>query len=366
MEQVIYRIDELRQSDNQLVGKKCANLGELARAGFRVPTGFAASVDAYARFMEETGLRARIEEHLKPFVADPDKPADLPRYEQVSLEVRRIVEETPMPSDIEALVRQRYAEMCAATGTEDLPVATRSAGPESHPGQYETYLHVCGADEVVRNVVKVWSSTFNSRSMIARARAGLSLAYDPIGVAILAMVDARAAGVLFTANPGDGDESKLYIESNWGLGESVVAGEVTPDSFLVDRQTLTILKRTISRKEKWFAVDPVTGRPGFREMPADKRSAATLTDGEIVGLATVGQAIEDHFGAPQDIEWAVDSRAGGAEGIFLLQTRPIKTKIVKKSTTDRIIDLMMRGISDPADQSGKTREGGAATSPPRT
>jgi pyruvate,water dikinase len=344
MERVVFGFDELRQEDAERVGKKCANLGELTFAGFRVPPGYAVSLEGYARFMGETGVRQRIEAYLSSFGADPNKVTDIPRYEEASAAIRRMVEETVMPADIEAAILERYAALCQVTGVDDVPVATRSAGPASHPGQYESYLHIRGASAVVAGVRRVWSSTFNQRSLIARARQGLPVAYDPIGVAVLRMVDARTAGVMFTTNPGDGDASKIYIEAAWGLGESVVAGEVTPDSFLVDKASSEIVNRSISVKKVWFTVDPESGKVGFQEVPEDKKNAPTLSDEEVKEIARVGVLVDDHFGGAQDIEWAVDANGALPESIMILQTRPAKHVAEKKNPTDRIIDLMLRGL----------------------
>ena len=345
MERLTYRFDELHKEDSEKVGKKCANLGELASAGFRVPRGFAVSLDAYSRFLAETGLIGRLEEFLSTLELDPHQASSLPRFEEASAVMRRMVDETDMPSDIASGIGEHYEALCQAAGNKAVAVATRSAGPASHPGQYETYLHLRGASEVIYNVKRVWGSTFNTRSLVARARQGLSLALDPIGVAVLEMVSAKAAGVMFTVNPADGDDSRIYIESNWGLGESVVSGEVTPDSFLVDKVSSGILQRTVSPKKVWYVVDPGTGKVAQQAVPEEKRNAPTLTDAETLELARLGRLVEDHFGLPQDIEWAVDEGLALPESIFLLQTRPAKTEVKKKSSTDKIIDLMMRGIS---------------------
>ncbi|MFH1833653.1 MAG: PEP/pyruvate-binding domain-containing protein, partial [bacterium] len=344
MEPVVLGFDELRQEDAERVGKKCANLGELTFAGFRVPPGYAVSLEGYSRFMSETGVRANIEGYLSSFSADPSKPGDMPRYDEASVAIRAMVEATPLPADIEKEVVERYMTLCEATGVTDLPVAVRSAGPASHPGQYESYLHIRGDSEVVSAVRRVWSSTFNQRSLIARARQGLDVAYDPIGVAVLQMVDAKAAGVMFTANPADGDTSKILIEANWGLGESVVAGEVTPDSFLIDKASAEIVKRSIATKKTWFTLDPATGRPSFQQVPEDKKDAPTLADEEAREIARVGVRIEEHFGATQDVEWAVDSGSSLPDSVMILQTRPAKHVAEKKNPTDRIIDFMLRGL----------------------
>jgi pyruvate,water dikinase len=345
MNKFICGLDQLRKEDSKKVGKKCANLGELTQAGFRVPPGYALGLDAYSRFMKETGLLSRIEEFLSSYHLDPKKSADIPEYKEVSSTIRRMVEETEPPSDIVQAIREHYEDLCKKTGVDAVPVATRSAGPASHPGQYESFLHIRGSAEVVRNIIRVWSSTFNTRSLIARARHGLSLAYDPIGVAVLKMVDAKAAGVMFTVNPADGDRSKYYIESNWGFGESVVAGEVTPDSFLVVKATSEIVTRTISPKKVWYVVDPKTGQVETQTVPEEKQNVSSLSDEEVLELSRLGGLVEDHFNEPQDIEWAVDLNLDFPESILLLQTRPITSVAEKKSSTDKIIDLMMRGIS---------------------
>ena len=157
--------------------------------------------------------------------------------------MRGIVESTDMPGDIAELVAGHYDELCGRPGVPDVPVATRSAGPASHPGQYESFLNVAGRAGVMENVVKVWSSTFNTRSLVARARKGLPLESDPIGVAVLKMVDADAAGVMFTAEPTTADATKMIIEGSRGLGEIVVSGAVIPDNWTVDATEFAVVDR---------------------------------------------------------------------------------------------------------------------------
>ena len=186
-EQWIFWLKEVGQEHNNIVGKKCANLGELTKAGFNVPPGFALGVEAYKRFMQETEVTDRLMEFLSTFSADPNNVADTLKYEEASKQMRSITESIKMPPDMEKTIKDYYKELCRIAGRENIYVATRSSGPVSHPGQYETYLNVAGADDVVLNVTRVWSSTFNPRSIIARARLNLPLNYDPIGVAVLTL-----------------------------------------------------------------------------------------------------------------------------------------------------------------------------------
>ena len=321
----IFRLEDLGQGDSSLFGKKCANLGELTRAGFQVPPGFALSVAAYDQFMKETGALDEIRRHFSAFDADPNNPKDMPKFSEFSRIVREIVESAAMPASLANAICDLYAEICRKTGIENVFVSTRSAGPQSHPGQYESYLFVRGRDEVLLNVQKVWSSTFNTRSLVARARKGLPLDYDPIGVAVLRMVDAKAAGVMFTAEPTMGVGWKVVIEGNWGVGESVVSGGVTPDHWVVDKRSGDIIECKIPQKTIQYTLDAATGKAASLEVGSDQQCEACMTNEEIVALAKVGERIERHFNRPQDIEWAIDKERPA--NIFVLQTRDEKFHI---------------------------------------
>ena len=321
-EKWIYWLKEVGQEDNNVVGKKCANLGELTKAGFHVPPGFALGVEAYSRFMKETEATDLLLKFLDTFHADPNNVADTLKYEEASNTMRALVESVKMPPDMEKNIKEYYAEMCRIAGCENIYVATRSAGPTSHPGQYETYLNVSGADDVALNVIRVWSSTFNTRSVIARARLNLPLHYDPIGVAVLTMVDAKAAGVMFTVNPVNGDESKVAIEGSFGYGEAVVSGNVTPDRYLVDKITLEIDEKVISDKGSEFIYNPETKEMEYTELPPDQRKRQCLEDKEVLELTRLAKKVEAHFGCPQDVEWSISRSLPFPESIFLVQARP--------------------------------------------
>jgi pyruvate, water dikinase len=175
---------------------------------------------------------------------------------------------------------------------------------------------------VVKNVVRVWASTFNTRSIIARARLGLPLHYDPIGVAVLTMVDAKAAGVMFSINPINGDQSKVSMEAGFGFGEAVVSGNVNPDRYLVDKVTLEIEEKVISDKGSQFIYNPETRDMEYRELPPDQRKLPSLDDREVIELTKIAKKVEAYFGCPQDIEFAVSGSLPFPESIFLVQARP--------------------------------------------
>lgn len=334
----LYWLDELGQQDAPVVGKKCANLGEMTRCGMPVPPGFAISIQAYERFMEETGVSRQIETYLQRF---PQGLRSYREYNEASAFIRQLVEAAEMPLDMRDAIASHYDELCRRCGVENLPVAVRSSGPVSRPGQFETYLNIRGADQVVKNVIKCWASTFTTQAIAHRAQKGLPIASDPIGVAVLKVVRARAAGVGFSIDPVTGDGSKVVLESTWGFGESIVQGLVEPDRFIVDKASLAVVGKRIGLK----TVQVVLEEQGTTkaEVPAPQQSEPSVTEEEIKQLALLAKALEDHYGVPQDMEWAIESDLPFPKNIFLVQTRPAgATK--KKDAEDYIIDLMISHI----------------------
>jgi pyruvate,water dikinase len=204
----------------------------------------------------------------------------------------------------------------------------------------------------MKNIIKVWSSTFNTRSLIWRAREGIPLEFDPIGVAVLQMVNAKAAGVMFTLNPVNGDLSKITIGANWGLGDTVVSGEADTDEWMVDKVTFEIISRRTAAKTVEHVVDPETGEVMAVAVPAERQSALCLSNEEVIELAKIGKGIERHYGTAQDIEWAIDKGLPFPQNVFMLQTRPESVWSQQeakpmldagKGPVDYVIDLMMAG-----------------------
>ena len=339
-------LKNLTKEHRDLVGLKCANLGEMTRAGFNVPQGFALCVDMYDKFIRGTGLDAKVDGLFKKFSVRDDDPDKMHKYEEISKAIRHVVENTELPDDMEHIIGRYYDKLCEISGIDNVPVAVRSAGRVSHPGQYETYLYVRGKNEFIQNIKKVWSSTFNTRSLLARENAGLPRNYDPIGVAVLQMINAKAAGVIFTLNPANGDRSKIVMEGNWGLGESVVGGYVTPDRWMVDKVVLEIINHQVSNKQIEYVIDPKLKKIKEVAIAKDRQDIPCLSNEEIIELAAVSKKIEKHFGTPQDIEWAVDNDLPFPQNIFFVQSRPEtiwstqKAKAKLKSTGDPSLDVI--------------------------
>ncbi|WP_200939351.1 PEP/pyruvate-binding domain-containing protein [Arthrobacter sp. Leaf337] len=295
------------------VGGKAANLGETMGAGLPVPPGFCLTTEAYRRAVGPAGLE---DVHAALAATGTN---DLAGLAALAARARELILGVDVPPEIADAVRESYA----ALGT-DVPVAVRSSATAedlplaSFAGQQDTYLNVVGADSVLAAVRKCWASLWTDRAVTYRATHGISPSTVALAVVVQTMVDAEVAGVLFTANPVTGRRLEAVIDASPGLGEAVVSGAVNPDHFVVDTATKEILERR--KGDKGLAIRPLAGG-GTERINLVPDSVPALSDGQIRDLAALGSRVERHYGAPQDIEWAIDA----ADKLFLVQSRPITT-----------------------------------------
>ncbi|MCW3976898.1 MAG: phosphoenolpyruvate synthase [Candidatus Bathyarchaeota archaeon] len=332
-EKRILWFEELGKEDIPLVGGKNANLGEMTRAGISVPPGFAITAEAYREFITETNIAEKIYRIVEETVTDIKDPK---QYEEASKKVRQLIESTEMPGRIEKAIQANYNELSKRTKTSEIFVAVRSSAtaedlPDaSFAGQQETYLNVKGADELVRKTVKCWSSLFTPRAIFYRTEKGFRHEEVLISVGVQKMVNSKVAGVTFTINPVSGESNQIVIEANWGLGESVVSGAVTPDDYVVNKSTLQIIEKRIAKKTIEYIQDPETGRTIHAEIDIKRQKIPCLADEEVVKLAEIAKQIEEHYGDPQDIEWAIDRNLPFPENIYIVQSRPETVWSLKK------------------------------------
>lgn len=313
-------LDDLAQ-----VGGKVARLGELIRAGFPVNAGFVLTTDAYADFLDAGPGR-----QLMAFLADQTGD-DVAALEMASRRIRQLIETSPISAAISDGIAAAYERLAQASGIDAPCVAVRSSATSeclarhSFAGQQESFLWVKGLDELLIKTRMCWSSLFTAQAMAYRRAVGFPSEQALIAVGVQTMVDARVAGVLFTVNPSNGDHSKIVIEANWGFGESVVAGEVDPDRYLVDKVTLQIIAETISVKSCEYQVNAERDAVRKVAVPAERSNAPCLSAHEVAYLAELAKRVEQRFGVPQDIEWAIDRHASFPANIVLLQSRPETT-----------------------------------------
>ncbi len=336
---LLFWLEEIGKEHYSIVGKKCANLGEMIRMGLPVPPGFAISIDMYRKFLSETGASTELSFYVDRLGELRD--FDITKIDQMSQTIQVIIESKKMPAGIEREIRENYERLCQRTGIPNVAVSVRSAGTESRPGMFETYLNVKGIEDILEKVKKVWASAYTPRAIAFRLNKGFPVLGDELGVAVLKMVNACAAGIGFTVDPVIGDASKVVIESNWGLGEGVVSGEGSVDRFAIDKQSMEISERLIGKKSK-HVVNREKGAE-WEDVPLEKQSIPCLNDQEIQEIARLAMNIENRLGCPQDIEWAIDSDFPFPKNVFFLQTRPAKVIAQKqRSASDQIIDLMAK------------------------
>jgi len=317
--------ENLRVTDIPLVGGKNASLGEMINAGLPVPPGFAITAYAYEKFLEETRLAEKIYKVIDSTVTDKNDPK---QYDTASKKIRELIDASTMPKPIETAIRSAYKELNKRLNLKDAFVAVRSSAtaedlPDaSFAGQQETFLNVKGVDELLGYVVKCWSSLFTPRAIFYRNEKGFAHEKVFISVGVQKMVNSRAAGVMFTINPVTGNTSEIVIEGNYGLGETVVSGVVNPDDFIVDKSTVKIRERRISRKTIQYLRDPKTGKTVHLDVPEDKQKVPCVSDEEILKLAELAKQIEQHYGKAMDIEWAIDQDLSFPGNMFVVQARP--------------------------------------------
>jgi pyruvate,water dikinase len=315
--------EECRKDSVPLVGGKCASLGELINAGVQVPPGFALTTEGCRRFMAESGINRE----LKSLLGNLDC-QDMEALERVSSAIRATIEAHSFSTEMEDLVAERYRKLSVRCGIPAVPVAVRSSATAedlpgaSFAGQQDTFLWIRGIDEVLQHVRRCISSLYTGRAIAYRANRGYVDEFMAISVGVQKMANSYTAGVMFTIHPANGDRSVIVIDSNYGFGESVVSGEVTPDQFVVNKVTLDIIDRTISKKELCYTVDLKTQKSHAIEVPFERQKVQSLIDDEISELAWMGKQIEKHYGCPMDIEWAVDKDVPESGNIFILQARP--------------------------------------------
>jgi pyruvate,water dikinase len=343
-DKLIFRFEELGQEHKNLVGKKCANLGEMTRMGLPVPPGFAISITAYKKFAEKTGGAEEASRYVSSF--GELKGQNVAIFDKLSQNIRGMIESKEIPEDIKRLVGSYYKELCDKTGISDVAVSVRSSGIESRPGMFETYLNVIGIEDLVNKIKKVWGSAYTSRAIAFRVNKDIPIIGDELGIAVPKMVNARSAGITFTVNPVTGDTSKIIIDANWGLGEGVVSGAENVDRFVVDKEAFTILDSYIGKKAKQVITN--TRETYWDDVPLEKQSMPCISNDEIVTIAKLAILLEERLGEPQDIEWAIDPTYTPPNNVFLLQTRPAKVAAKKpESVTDRMIDLIAKRFYSP-------------------
>ncbi|MGC2419410.1 MAG: PEP/pyruvate-binding domain-containing protein [Candidatus Acidiferrales bacterium] len=303
-------------SDRPTVGGKGGSLGELIRAGIPVPPGFVVRTAAFERFLSRLEKDEPIRSRVEALGSQ-----ELDKILPLSQHLRARLERAPLPDDVNSEILAAYTELCGRDSNPPLAVrssaTTEDAADASFAGLQDTYLWTIGAQATLRYVRSCWASMYSAPSITYRRKREMPESSVAMAVVVQAMVNAQKAGVMFTRSPMTGDRSVVTIEGAWGLGSSVVSGEVTPDRFVIGKITGEISVREISDKHIQQLPAPGGGIQDV-ETPEELRRVPCLSDAEITALRDIARKVERHYGRPQDIEWAIDH----AGEIRLLQSRP--------------------------------------------
>jgi pyruvate,water dikinase len=304
--------------ERKQVGGKGAALSELSIAGFQVPPGFCVTADAYRHYEASSGLDRRIAEVMAG--VDTAQPQSVRHAADAICEV---VKRTPLPGDLQDEIAASYTLLMQK---QEMPCAVRSSATSedgsaaSFAGLYETYLNVRGVDDVLNCVHDCYVSLWGERAVGYRARKGGNAADEAMAVVVMGLVPSESSGIAFTAHPVTGSLDQVVINASFGLGEAIVSGRVTPDSFVVSKQSFAILEREIYPKEIATYPNPDGHGTVDLALAADIQKKPSLSDEQACDVARLAASVEQHYGVPQDIEWGL-----AAGNLFLLQSRPITT-----------------------------------------
>jgi pyruvate,water dikinase len=320
-ESLVVDLADVNRSNVPTVGGKGANLGEMLRADLPVPPGFVLTVAAYERMREASGVGPRIDALLRTVQID-----DPTALQRVSVQLRETILAVALPSDLLTAIDIAYARLARSTpGAGDPLVAVRSSATAedtaeySFAGMFESVLGVRGHDALADAIRRCWASTFGARVLYYRLSCGMP-AEMPVAVVVQRMIGSLKSGVIFTADPSTGEAGHVVIEAAWGLGEVVVGGQVTPDHYIVDKRSFEVVEHRIAAKEFLLEALPEGGTRRVELDHDPREKGAVLAEPELVALARLALVSEQHYGAPQDMEFAIDGH-----GMFITQTRPITT-----------------------------------------
>lgn len=321
----ILKFSDIRKIDLPYVGGKGANLGEMFSSGIPVPDGFVVTAKAYYDFLDATALRQKILTELSGLDTD-----DSVGLKQASDNIKTAIIAAKMTESLKKEITEAYHHL---SGEHNALVAVRSSAtaedlPDaSFAGQQETYLNIQGSDAVIEHVQKCWASLFEARAIFYRTENGFDHLKVGIAVPVQRMVQSDVSGIMFTVNPLTNNREEISVEAAYGLGQPIVSGEVTPDQFIVDKNTFEIKSKHLST-QTWQLT-----QAGKTPISKAHQKTQKLDDEHVIELSKLGKKIEDHYGNPQDIEWAMEDNR-----LLIVQSRPVTTLEHKKQEIVTIVD----------------------------
>ncbi len=303
---------ELSKQDVGIAGGKGASLGEMTKAGIPVPPGFVVLAPAFDRFLDETDLRQEVEAQLGRINYE-----DVASVERASEVIRSLIESASFPVDLEKEVQASFQELGAEYVAVRSSATAEDSSAASWAGELESYLNT-REPELCDRIKRCWASLFTPRAIVYRKEKELHTTHVSVAVVVQKMVQSEVAGITFTVHPVTKDANQMIIEACWGLGEFIVGGIVTPDSYVVDKRDGTLIDVNVAEQPEKLARG--AGENERVSVPSEKMSQQKLDGKQIREIGDICERIEKHYGFPCDIEWAFEQNT-----FYIVQSRPITT-----------------------------------------
>lgn len=311
--ELIRDFSQVSKHDNSIAGGKGASLGEMTRANIPVPPGFVILTHAFERFLEETDLDVEIDSILHGVSHQ-----EMHTVEHASEKIQSLILDAKMPKDIAREIKKVFKKFNAKYVAVRSSATAEDSSSAAWAGQLDSYLNTTEKN-LLENVQKCWASLFTSRAIFYRFERGLHNQKISVAVVVQKMADSESSGIAFSVHPVTEDYNQLIIEAGWGLGEAIVSGSITPDSYVVEKTPRRIIDKNIVTQERGLYRKKEGGNE-WKSLPKTKGQQQVLVDSNILELSELVLKIENHYGVPQDIEWA---REG--EKFYIVQSRPITT-----------------------------------------
>lgn len=314
MKELVLPFKKINKSSVSQAGGKGASLGEMTQAGLQVPPGFVVLADTFDRFVEEADIIDDIQAEL-----DKVNYQDTNSIDRASNVIRAIIRKTKTPKDIQSVILNSFQNLGAKFVAVRSSATAEDSKTASWAGELETYLYVTNKN-LLDTVKTCWSSLFTPRAIFYRHEKKLLKTKVSVAVVVQKMVNSEISGICFTVHPVTKDYNQMIIEAGYGLGEAIVSGSITPDSYIIDKRDELILDVSIAKQEKMMVIKCTSGGLKTVSVPKAKQEKQKLAGPKIMELAKLCAKIEKHYQHPQDIEWALEKGK-----IYILQSRPITT-----------------------------------------
>lgn len=314
MNKFILPFKEINKNSIKQAGGKGASLGEMKGAGFSIPNGFVVSANAFEQYLEDTDLSVEIKSALGKVNAE-----DMESVERASEVIRHLIKRTNMNLDVEKAILTEFGNLKARFVAVRSSATAEDSKIDSWAGELESYLNTT-EKTLIENVKKCWMSLFTPRAIFYRFARKLEKQKISVAVVVQEMVESEISGVAFSVHPVTKDHNQMIIEAGFGLGEAIVLGKITPDSYVVNKDDGEIVDINVSEQEKMVVKGGDNGNIKDISVPSSKKNRQKLNNKEIVHLSRIVKKIEQHYSSPQDVEWAYK----GGE-FYIVQSRPITT-----------------------------------------